>query len=76
MASLDEAVCQVKLGELLGESDDVTRYGAFRALRLDTGRHLVEMVYRPSSVAAGAAVSAAGLLMGGAAGAARLLGGR
>ena len=50
--------------------------GAFRAVRLEAGRHLVEMVYRPSSVVAGAAVSAAGLLMGGAAGAARLLGGR
>lgn len=34
MASLDEAVCQVKLGELLATSeDDEVRYGAFRALR-------------------------------------------
>jgi len=34
LASLDEAVCQVKLQELLAEStDDETRYGAFRALR-------------------------------------------
>jgi hypothetical protein len=34
MASLDEAICQVKLGELLQTAtDDETRYGAFRALR-------------------------------------------
>jgi hypothetical protein len=34
MASLDEAVCHVKLRELLATSaDDETRYGAFRALR-------------------------------------------
>jgi hypothetical protein len=34
MASLDEAICQVKLAELLASSeDDETRYGAFRALR-------------------------------------------
>jgi hypothetical protein len=34
MASLDEAVCHVKLRELLASSaDDETRYGAFRALR-------------------------------------------
>ncbi len=33
LASLDEAVCQVKLGELLAAArDDETRYGAFRAL--------------------------------------------
>jgi hypothetical protein len=33
LASLDEAVCQVKLGELLANArDDETRYGAFRAL--------------------------------------------
>jgi hypothetical protein len=33
MASLDEAVCQVKLGELVAlGADDETRYGAFRAL--------------------------------------------
>jgi hypothetical protein len=33
LASLDEAVCQVKLGELLAlATDDETRYGAFRAL--------------------------------------------
>jgi len=34
MASLDENVCHVKLGELLTTAhDDETRYGAFRALR-------------------------------------------
>jgi flagellar basal body P-ring protein FlgI len=34
LASLDEAVCHVKLHELLSTSaDDETRYGAFRALR-------------------------------------------
>jgi hypothetical protein len=34
LASLDEAICQVKLGELLVQGhDDETRYGAFRALR-------------------------------------------
>ncbi len=34
MASLDEAVCQVKLQELMASDfDDETRYGAFRALR-------------------------------------------
>lgn len=34
MASLDEAVCHVRLGELLTEGkEDETRYGAFRALR-------------------------------------------
>jgi hypothetical protein len=34
MASLDEAVCHVKLRELLlSAKDDETRYGAFRALR-------------------------------------------
>ncbi len=34
LASLDEAVCHVKLRELLATSaDDETRYGAFRALR-------------------------------------------
>jgi flagellar basal body P-ring protein FlgI len=34
LASLDEAVCHVKLHELLATSaDDETRYGAFRALR-------------------------------------------
>ncbi|HZY86272.1 MAG TPA: flagellar basal body P-ring protein FlgI [Gemmataceae bacterium] len=34
LASLDEAVCHVKLRELLSTSDDdETRYGAFRALR-------------------------------------------
>jgi hypothetical protein len=33
LASLDEAVCQVKLAELLATArDDETRYGAFRAL--------------------------------------------
>jgi hypothetical protein len=34
MASLDEAVCHVKLAELMASDfDDETRYGAFRALR-------------------------------------------
>jgi hypothetical protein len=33
MASLDEAVCHIKLRELLGSRDAETRYGAFRALR-------------------------------------------
>ena len=34
MASLDEAICQVKLREILYScTDDETRYGAFRALR-------------------------------------------
>jgi hypothetical protein len=34
LASLDEAVCQIKLGEVLVQArDDETRYGAFRALR-------------------------------------------
>ena len=34
MASLDESVCRDKLGDLLAaDSDDETRYGAFRALR-------------------------------------------
>ena len=33
MASLDEAVCHVKLRELLSSSSVETRYGAFRALR-------------------------------------------
>jgi hypothetical protein len=34
LASLDEAVCQVKLGEVLAQArDDESRYGAFRALR-------------------------------------------
>ena len=34
MASLDENICHVKLGELLTTArDDETRYGAFRALR-------------------------------------------
>jgi hypothetical protein len=44
MASLDEAVCQVKLGELLTTSeDDETRYGAFRALRtLNPANSLIE----------------------------------
>ena len=47
--------------------------GAFRAVRLEAGRHLVEMVYRPASVVAGAALSAVSLLAGGVAGAARFL---
>jgi membrane protein YfhO len=50
--------------------------GAFRALRLEAGRHLVEMVYRPSSVMAGAALSALSLLAGCAAAAARFVVGR
>jgi hypothetical protein len=50
--------------------------GAFRAVRLEAGRHLVEMSYRPASVVAGAALSAASLLVGGAAAAARFLVGR
>jgi len=34
MASMDEAICQIKLREILaGDMDDETRYGAFRALR-------------------------------------------
>jgi hypothetical protein len=33
MASLDEAVCHVKLNELLASASAETRYGAFRALR-------------------------------------------
>jgi hypothetical protein len=33
MASLDEAITHVKLRELLGASDPIARYGAFRALR-------------------------------------------
>jgi len=47
--------------------------GAFRAVRLEAGRHLVEMVYRPASVVAGAALSAVSLLAGGVSGAARFL---
>lgn len=34
MASLNEAVCHVKLQELLTSTSDQTRYGAFRALRV------------------------------------------
>ncbi|HXG09955.1 MAG TPA: flagellar basal body P-ring protein FlgI [Gemmataceae bacterium] len=33
LASLDEAVCHIKLRELLASPDAETRYGAFRALR-------------------------------------------
>lgn len=34
MASMDEAICQIKLREILAsDMDDETRYGAFRALR-------------------------------------------
>jgi hypothetical protein len=47
--------------------------GAFRAVRLDPGRHMVEMVYRPASAIAGAVISATSLLVGGAVGAARAL---
>jgi hypothetical protein len=40
MASLDEAICQVKLAELVTTApDDETRYGAFRALRALNPRH-------------------------------------
>lgn len=40
MASLDEAICHVKLRDLLTTSqDDETRYGAFRALRALNPRH-------------------------------------
>jgi hypothetical protein len=40
MASLDEAICQVRLTELiLNGSEDETRYGAFRALRTLNPRH-------------------------------------
>jgi hypothetical protein len=44
MASLDEAVCQIRLSELLVEGrEDETRYGAFRALRvLDPNNKLVK----------------------------------
>lgn len=50
LASLDEAICQIKLKELLaGDLDDEGRYGAFRSLRaLDeksdsvSGEHLGE----------------------------------
>jgi hypothetical protein len=44
LASLDEAVCQVKLGELLALAcDDETRYGAFRALyTLDPNNRAVQ----------------------------------
>lgn len=40
MASLDEAVCHVRLADLLtSPGDDETRYGAFRALRTLNSRH-------------------------------------
>ncbi len=40
MASLDEAVCHVRLAELLTSGrEDETRYGAFRALRTLNPRH-------------------------------------
>jgi hypothetical protein len=44
MASLDEAVCRLKLRELLTTSEDAeTRYGAFRALRaLDPNNQVVQ----------------------------------
>jgi hypothetical protein len=44
MASLDEAVCHVRLAELLASGgEDETRYGAFRALRtLDPRNKLVQ----------------------------------
>jgi hypothetical protein len=44
MASLDEAVCHVRLSELLMDGrEDETRYGAFRALReLDSRNKLVQ----------------------------------
>ena len=53
-----------------GPAELLRANGAFRALRLDAGRHVVEMVYRPASVIAGAILSAVALLAGGA-GAAR-----
>lgn len=43
MASLNENVCRVKLGELLSSSSPEARYGAFRALRaLDEREPLVQ----------------------------------
>ena len=44
MASLDEAICHVRLSELLTSGgEDETRYGAFRALRtLDSHNRLVQ----------------------------------
>jgi hypothetical protein len=43
MASLDENVCRVRLGELLGSPSSEARYGAFRALRaLDEHEPAVE----------------------------------
>ena len=57
-----------------GRTDIVRANGAFRAVRLGPGRHIVDMVYRPASVVAGGVISAASLLVGGALGAARALG--
>jgi hypothetical protein len=43
LASLDENVCRVRLGELLGSNSSEARYGAFRALRaLDEHEAAVE----------------------------------
>jgi hypothetical protein len=59
-----------------GRRADVRRAnGAFRAVRLDAGRHVVEMAYRPASVVAGALVSVVAALLGGAVVAARAVGG-
>jgi hypothetical protein len=56
-----------------GQPAPVLRANAgFRAVRLEPGRHQVEMVYRPASVVAGAALSAATLLLGCGAAAARV----
>ncbi len=51
MASLDEAICQVKLREILYScSDDETRYGAFRALRaLDEKNETIQGDYLSES---------------------------
>ena len=58
-----------------GRRADVLRAnGAFRAVHLDAGRHVVEMVYRPASVLAGALVSAVAVLLGGAVVVARAVG--
>jgi len=55
-----------------GESAPVLRANAaFRAVRVAEGRHVVEMVYRPMSMMAGAALSTAAVLIGLAAGVAR-----
>jgi hypothetical protein len=60
MASLDEAVCHVKLAELMASNfDDETRYGAFRALRsldekaAELGGELLDETYWLHEVAPG-----------------------